>query len=171
MALKDQIITIAEIREYRDLDAGFDPVRFNGFLQEVQNVNLQDLLGPELWYDLFTNIGVAKYVTLINGEAYTVLGETVYYPGLKPFLIWAWLSKMPSEGDVHHTQSGEVSYLREVTRTPSSSALNYARENYKKNMMIERNKIIKYLNEKNDIYPLWDDKSEKKITNLQFDII
>lgn len=171
MALNDKLITITDVRTKRDVDTNFSDDRFNGFLSEVQDGDLQELLGPELWLDFFENIEDAKYVTLLDGETYECSGKTVYYPGLKPFLIWAWLGLLPLEGNVHHTQSGDVSYLRDVTQSPSKASMNQAKENYKKNMLIENNKIVQYLNEKSDVYPLWVNTDKVNETSLTIDFI
>jgi hypothetical protein len=171
MALGDALITLAEVRAYRDVDASFSSDRFAGFLKSVQEINLKQLLGDALWLDFFTNIADAKYVTLLNGENYTYNDETVYYPGLKPFLIWSWLINLPIDGNVHHTQSGEVSYLREVTQMPSKYQINQVLEDYKTNALNERNNIVQYLNTKRATYPLWNTDDEINITTHTIDII
>ena len=171
MALGDEIITLADVRQYRDVDQGYDSQRFSGFLREVQETDLRQLLGDELWLDFFDNIGDTNYQRLIDGDRYEYAGEIIYYPGLKPFLIWAWLGKLPLEGNVHHTQSGDFSYMRETTMRPMGAESRQAKENYKKNSLIESNKIKLFLNQNNTDYPLWDDKDLRNQTNFQFDII
>jgi len=171
MALNDQLITIADVRKYRDVDSNFSATRFAAFLKEVQDIDLYNFFGAALWYDFFTNISEVKYQALLNGEEYTDDNDTVYYQGLKPFLVWAWLVILPLENNVHHTQSGMVDYLRDHTRMPSSAAINQAKEVYKKNMLAEQNKIINYLNEKKETYPLWNQKCKGNTSSLNFDII
>ncbi len=171
MALNDPLIALSDIREYRDVDVNYDPVRFTGFLNEVQNVDLRELLGDALWLDFFENLTDANYLLLLNGENYIYNGDTVHYPGLKPYLVWTWLNILPLEGNVHHTQSGDVSYLRDVTSPPSKAALNQAKENYKKNMLVEQNKIVQYLNTKSSEYPLWVGKRQTDQTGLNFSFV
>jgi len=81
MALQDPIITISDVRTIRDVDATYSEDRFTGYLNEIQDIYLKQLLGDALWYDFFNNIGDAKYQTLIDGETYTYSSETIYYPG------------------------------------------------------------------------------------------
>jgi hypothetical protein len=171
MALNDPVITIEDVRTLRDVDTHYSGTRFGGFLKGIQDGDLQELLGAELWLDFFTDITDTKYTTLIDGEAYTYQGETILYPGLKPFLIWAWLGVLPLEGNVHHTQSGDYAYLKDVTTSPSKAAMNQAKETYKRNMMIESNKITRYLNAKTSVYPLWNSTSQDNETRLQIDFI
>jgi hypothetical protein len=171
MALNDELITITDVRSYRDVDSSYDSTRFSGFLKEVQEGELMDLLGDALWLDFFKNTADTKYAELLNGKEYTYQGETVLFPGLKPYLVWGWLSKLPLEGNVHHTQSGDVSYLRDVTANPSKSALSQAKENYKKNILIERNKIVQFLDTESATYPLWDYTGKQNESNYQFNII
>lgn len=171
MALNDPIITLAEVRQYRDVDSSYDSTRFAGFLRGVQDQDLRELLGDALWYDMFITDFAAPYDVLIDGESYEYNNETIYYPGLKPFLIWSWLSKLPLEGNNHHTQSGDVAYLRDVTQAPSAKIMNQVKEEYKRNAAIEANKIIQYLNQKRSTYPLWDSKDKKNESSYQFEII
>jgi len=171
MAQNDELITLADVRKYRDVDSQFSSVRFSAFLKEVQDIDLQEFLGSTLWYHFFTNITDEKYQNLLNGEEYVDGTDTLYFDGLKPFLVWAWLVILPLENNVHHTQSGMVDYMHSNTRMPSSSAINQAKEVYKKNMIAEQNKIINYLNVKNDIYTLWNSKCKENGSSLNFDII
>lgn len=171
MALNDKLITIADVRKKRDVDQDYSTDRFNGFLTEVQDGELQALLGSELWLDLFENTSDSKYQTLLNGEVYVYQGGNVYFPGVKDFLVWAWLNLLPLEGNLHHAQSGDVSYMREVTQAPSKAVVNQAKENYKVNMMRESNKVIQYLNTKYETYPLWDRTDKTEETSLTIDFI
>lgn len=172
MAIGAKLITITDVRTKRDVDTSYDETRFNGFLEEIQNNDLQELLGAALWLDFFKatpDSGV--YDLLLNGEEYICQGETILYPGLKPYLIWAWLSVLPLEGNLHHTQSGDVSYLRDVTTSPNKAVLNQAKENYKRNMLVEQNKIVQYLNTKSSVYPLWNSTNQTDQTKMQIDFI
>ena len=171
MALGDELITLSNVRQYRDVDTQYDPVRFSAFLKEVQEHDLKELLGDALWLNFFENITDINYATLLNGVEYTYNNQTILYSGLKPFLVWAWLAKLPLEGNLHHTQSGDVSYLRDITASPSKSVMNQALENYKQNKLVERNKIIQFLNTNPNTYPLWESDYQQNTTNLQFDII
>lgn len=171
MALGQELITLDDVRNYRDVDKSYSTVRFSGFLKEVQEGDLRNLLGDSMWYEAFNTDFAAPYNVLLTGEPYTYNNETVFFDGIKPFLVWAWLSKLPLEGNVHHTQSGDVSYMREVTSQPNKAALSQAKENYKKNILIERNKIIQYLDTKSDNFPLWVPKNKQNESNYQFNII
>lgn len=171
MALGDELIDLTEIRKYRDVDAGFSSFRFSAFLKQVQEQDLKDVLGAELWLDFFKNSPDAKYQTLIDGEEYVSAGETVLYTGLKPFLVWSWLSKLPIEGNVHHTQSGDFSYLHDVTSKPTKAEIMHVKEDYKTSALIERNEIVRYLNENVSTYPQWNYKNKENRSSVQFDII
>jgi hypothetical protein len=171
MALGQELITLDNIREYRDVDTGYSAVRFSAFLKQVQEQDLRNLLGEELWLDFFLNINDSKYQTLLIGEQYVENGETVLYNGLKPFLIWSWLSKLPIDGNVHHTQSGDYAYLHDVTAKPSKYEILQIKEDYKESALIEINNITRYLNQKSKIYTKWDSEDINNVTDFTFDVI
>lgn len=170
MALNDKLITIADVRVYRDISANYDTTRFNAMLLEIENIDLRRLLGDEFWYDFFINISATKYQTLLTGESYTYNGETIYYFGLKLYLIWKVLTKIAIEANVHHGDFGNKSFI-DPANLPSKWEMNEVIEGYKSNALECQNNIIQYLNEKSSTYTLWDNKNQRSITSLTLDII
>jgi hypothetical protein len=171
MALNDEIITLSDVREYEDVDANYSTIRFSGFLKQIQNNNLRKLLGAELWLDFFNNISDAKYVTLINGEEYEFNGETILYPGLKPFLVFNMLTKIIIKGDVFHTNRGNFNYNPETAQPIEKIQLKETKGDYLISIKFYENEVIKYLNENTTTYPLWNGKRQSQETDFEFNII
>ena len=171
MALGDLLITIDDVRGYRDVDISYSTERFNSFLKDVQENELKDLLGDALWLDFFKNITDAKYIDLLNGKEYTYNNQTILYQGLKPFLCWAWLLKLPLEGNNHHTQSGDFAYIHDTVSRPSKYEVMQVTESYKSSKIVQRNGVIRFLNENSQDYALWASSYENNSSDLAFDFI
>ncbi|MHA2367047.1 MAG: DUF6712 family protein [Candidatus Hodarchaeales archaeon] len=171
MALNDPIITISDVRQYEDVDQNYSSERFSGFLKQIQNNNLRKLLGAELWLDFFENISDSKYTTLISGENYSYNGETIYYPGLKPFLVFNMLTKIIVGGDVFHTNRGNFKYNPETAQPIEKYQLQEKKTDYLTTEKFYENEIIKYLNEKSSTYTLWNGKSQSNETDFTFKIV
>jgi hypothetical protein len=169
MALKDQIITIDDVREIKAASQTLDAPDFDSYVQRAQNVSLRQLLGDALWYDLFININDAKYQTLIDGEAYTYSGDTVLFNGLKPYLSYTWLILFSTEGNNNHTNAGN--YTIDPATAFQPDRLSQSIGSYKTEQSHERNNIIQYLNEKSSTYDLWEGKSQKNPTSQTIDFI
>jgi len=171
MALNDPVITLTDVRTYEDVDKEYSSTRFSGFLTQVQNKELRELLGDELWLDFFDNISDTKYQTLISGENYTENGETIYYPGLKPFLSFCMLLKIITKGDVFHTNRGNFQYNPETAQSAEKYTIQQTTGDYQLSIKFYENEVIKYLNQKTSTYTLWDAKRETDQTDFQFNIV
>lgn len=171
MALNDKIITISDVRTYRDLSANYSDSRFNAILLEVQNQQLRNLLGDELWLDFFLNITDSKYVTLKTGESYSYNSETVYFFGLKPYLIWSVLAIIALEGNVFFGDAGNKTFDELTAPKPAKWEINEIVEGFKTNAADQANNIIQYLNQKASTYTKWNSKNQSNITNKTLDVL
>ena len=84
---KRVIITLNDIKTLRPT-AELDGVRWESFAVEAQDQDLRPILGDGLYYDFMTEVFdtgddmYASYQSLLNGVAYTLNGQTVYFDGL-----------------------------------------------------------------------------------------
>lgn len=171
MALGDALFTITDVRGYREVDANFSTVRFASYLKEVQEVHLKNLLGQALWYDLFIHITDTKYTELLGGKVYTYNLESIYYPGLKPWLVWNWLLKNIHEGNINHTNRGTLQFNPETAIQSEKYQIQQTIGAYQLNIKTEENNIKRFLNENYTNYPLWDIESEDKTTGLSIQVL
>jgi hypothetical protein len=171
MALNDQLITIDNVRDLKAVSINLDTADFDAYLKRVQDTMLKELLGDALWYDFFINITESKYVNLLNGTTYTYNSETIYYPGLKPFLSYSWLILYLTEGNINHTEAGNYQYDPATGLPLQAAQKRQGSGSYKTDQSKERNNILRYLNENDSTYPLWKGKRTDNPTQSIIDII
>jgi len=238
------LITINDVRKYRQLGKQVNQDNFDGIAREIQENELTELLGESLSYDLFNYLdndwivetgtftrnsdyqftataldlsswaGYAirvnsdtfvivktavfggtdtivtvegyvlpetlttieyktenNYIKLLNGANYTVNSSTIKYNGLRPYISWKFLAIYTTEGSVKQSDVGNISIMPENARRPSGNDLNSAKSIKLQNSLREYNRIVNYLNENSDIFPLWKQKGGENITNLEMIII
>lgn len=162
------LITISEVQEFERIDSKFNQSRFDAYIKEVQRKNLRNLLGDALYYAFMNDDRTSGiYKTLLDGETYTFENETIEYYGIKPFLIYSWLALATRRGDTFIATHGAVNFTNnpqqhfETSKDKQRIAAEYAEtaQGY-------ANDIIKYLNENNSDYPLWD--SDQEVNTSQF---
>jgi len=162
------LITITDVRVYRQVDSKFDTIRFNAFLTDVQRKNLRQLLGDALYYDFMLDARTAgKYLELLTGKVYTVNGQTAQYYGLKPALVYWWLAMAVREGDLFHSQVGAIQLTNNsVQNYESAKEKEKIALGYMETAQEYANDVIKFLNENSTTYPLWIGDSEKNKTQF-----
>ena len=162
------LITITDVRTYRQVDSKFDATRFASFVQEVQRKNLRGLLGDALYYAFMNDArATGIYANLLNGKTYDYGGNTVQYYGLKPMLCYWWLAIAAREGELFHANIGAVQFVNnpqnnfEVAKEKERIASGYmaTAQDY-------ANDVIKYLNQYSSTYPLWSSTEEKSSTQF-----
>jgi len=165
--MEPQLINNNDVQTYRRIDPKYSQEKFNGFLQQVQQRNLRDFLGGALYEDLMSNFSVAKYQTLLNGETYTYNNKTIRFYGIKPMLVYHWLTIATREGSLFHTGYGAVDFTNNIQQNFNESkekeriALEYL------DMAVKyQNDTIQFLDEKYATYPLWEGKEQK--SGVQF---
>jgi len=171
----EALITIADARAKTTVSKNLNADTFAAFVANVQDISLQNLLGSALFYDLEQNIAEQKYVDLIDGVEYTDLnGQTVYFPGLKPYIIWQFAADYLIDGRVKHADIGSttVDYTRFIPPNSSGAEMfERTRQNYLARAAHYANEIKKYLNSSTSKYPLWRGKAESKLNNFQYNVI
>jgi len=99
-----------------------------------------------------SNIGFninTDYVNLLNGKTYTDSGNTVFFTGLRPFLVWNLLISLINDNNLKQSDVGNVSILGDNFALASTAQLNMARSEYQQNANRESNRIINYINSVN----------------------
>ena len=162
------LITITDVRVYRQADSKFDTTRFNAFLTDVQRKNLRQLLGDTLYYDfMLDDRASGKYADLLNGKVYAVNGNNITYYGIKPVLVYWWLAMAVREGDLFHSQVGAIQLTNntqqnyETAKEKEKIALGYM-----ETAQEYANDAIQFLNANSTTYPLWIGDSEKNKTQF-----
>jgi len=90
--LKPVTITLADVKALHPT-AELDGAVLEPHIQKAQDLDLRPVLGDVLYYDFMSKFLVtgdasyAIYQTLLNGGSYTYAGNTIYFDGLKPFMV------------------------------------------------------------------------------------
>ncbi len=114
----------------------------------------------------------SAYIKLLNGTTYTFEGNPVDYSGLRGFLSWHWLSGAITDGDLKHTDLGNINFLDNTFAHASGSALKAAKSQYLQKVIFYRNEIVRYLDTESSDYPLWTSTAqEENRVDFDFSII
>lgn len=151
------LITISDVRNYRQVDEKFNAVRFGAFVTEVQRKNLRNLLGDALYLDFMNDARTSgKYADLLNGKEYTYDGQTIKYYGIKPALVYWWLALATREGDLFLSAVGAFNYSNNPQQNfESAKEKNSVAQSYQETAQGYANDIIKFLDTYSTTYPLW----------------
>lgn len=99
-----QLITRAEIQQYKQLSNSINNDKLNELILQSQMVDLLPLLGERLYYDLLDNI--AGYTDLLEGSTYTFQSVTYTNVGLKAVLAHYIYARYAMFGDIIDTAFG-----------------------------------------------------------------
>lgn len=161
------LINIEDVRKYRDIDPKYDQDKFNGFLRDIQRRNLRDLLGPALYRDFMENSTSTKYANLLNGTNYEYDGDTIDYYGLIPVLVYWILAKMTREGGLYNANYGPVEFVDNPQQNFQTAKM---KESTAQDYMISaseyENEVIRFLDEHNTTYTLWEYKKQSSGTQF-----
>lgn len=162
------LITQADVREYRQIDANFDQNRFNSFCNDVQRKSLRGLLGDALYYDLMSDSRVAgKYKDLLDGKDYQYAGNTIHFYGIKPILCYWWLAIAAREGDLFLSSIGAIQFVNNPQQNfESSKSKERISSEYSATAQMFTNDLIQFLGQHNSIYPLWQGGQETRKNNF-----
>lgn len=154
-----QLITITDVRGYRDISANMDTARFNNYVTDIQRNHLRKLMGHAMYYDFWSKYpDSGVYDDLVNGATYEYGGNTIQYYGLKPYLCYLFLSVFIIEGDTFHVDYGNAIFTDNpqdhLVRQPYRN-----REEIRDYYISQANgykcEITDFLNNNSSDYPLW----------------
>lgn len=164
------LITNSNVQVYRSIDPTYETGRFNGFAMEAQRDNLRGLLGDSLYLDFFSGYPHAsgdKYEKLLNGDTYTISSQSIKYYGLKPLLVYWWLSIATREGDMFTANHGSIEFVDNPQQTyQRAKDRDRIADSYMQTAVQYSNDLVQYLNEKSSTYPLWCGKNEENPTDF-----
>jgi hypothetical protein len=169
-----QLLTISDIRKYRQLSANFNVDRLNAYITDLSENFLRPHLGKVLHAEFIAGIAQAtpaqKWVDLLNGVSYVNSeNETVLFYGVKPFLVFHFLAIFTREADSHLTEVGTVNISGENYRIASDKREMEA--NFKNRAMVYGNEINDFLEAKKADYTSSISKPNNNMTDLTFTII
>lgn len=154
------LITLNDLKYLRPT-AELDGLRWEPFCLEAQDLDLRPILGDGLYYDLmneFYDTGddmYANYQLLINGEAYTLNGQTVYFDGIKPMLGYFTLARLVQNHPINITRFGIVNKVIPQSQNVDPQVIRQVVNELKSNAMTYVNQVNTYLLQKNSTFTLY----------------
>lgn len=124
---------------------------------EVEESDLQELLGVALLQDLQTNPTDAKYVTLLDGGTFEDCEcNIIKFKGLRYVLAYMNYSQYVTESFGADTFTGFVKKERNEASSLSSSERKEIKQNVRLKAMVQWDLCKKFLNDNKEDYPLWN---------------
>ncbi len=136
---------------------------FSEIQTEVENMELRELLGSALLFDLQTNPTTPENIKLLSGDTFTdCSNNNVKHRGLQFVLSYMIHSKYILHSKFADTFTGFVEKKRNETESISQGSISKLQENSRKIALSEFEIIKEYLNKFSDLYPLWNYYKSKK---------
>lgn len=163
------LISISDVREYRQIDSKFNEIRFDAFCMEIQRTNLRNLLGGALYKAFMaSDRATGIYYDLLNGKDYVVNGELVHFYGIKPILCYWWLSLATREGDLFLGTIGAIQFVNNQQQSfESAKEKQTISAGYTSTAQGYANDLIEFLNANSSSYPLWSN-SQSEVNRSNF---
>lgn len=167
------LITLADIKRYRPT-AELDGSRWEPFAEEAQDQELRPVLGDGLYYDfmeewhdsgddMFTH-----YTNLLNGIAYTYNGQTVYFDGVKPFLVYHTLARFIQNNSTHVTRFGVVTKVVAQSTPADAQTIRQIVNEMKSNGETYKAQISQYLLTNQSTFTLYIGSNSSSNTSFNF---
>lgn len=150
--LKRVIITLDDVKALRPT-AELDGQRWEPFALEAQDLDLRPVLGDSLYFDLmskwFNTVDTmySSYQTLINGGSWTYGGDTIYFDGLKPFVVYKTLARFIQNNPVNITRFGVVNKVVNGSQPVDAQIIRQVVNEMNSNAQTYQNQILLYLND------------------------
>ena len=126
--MNTKLWTWSEQQELRPIDEN-NAHLFEQIQTEVQNHDLQKLLGFEFYNELFQNIG--DYTLLLSGVKYTYNEATYNFNGLKYVCAYLFYARYIRDSRVNDTFTGFVTHTADGMQPLSSNEIQQLENRYK----------------------------------------
>jgi hypothetical protein len=107
----------------------------------------------------------SKYMKLLNGTVYDYCGDEIDYFGLRPFLIWHFLSSYITDGDLKQSDAGNTNIFDNTFTQASTNDKKFAKDSYLQNSSSMFNDIVQFLDENTTVYTKWKSTKSKDTVN------
>lgn len=151
------LISITDVRNYRQVDLKFDAIKFTSFCHEIQRKNLRNLLGDALYKAFMSDNRIAGiYADLLNGKDYSYNSDLITFYGIKPILAYWWLAITTREGDLFLGTIGAIQFVNNQQQSfETAKEKERIAAGYMETAQGYANDLIKFLNYNYTSYSLW----------------
>lgn len=151
---KPILITLQDIKAVRPT-AELDNVRWQPFATEAQDQDVKPILGDALYYQLMTTPAATAYAELLNGKTYTYNGETIYFEGIKPLIVYFFLARFIQNNAINITRFGVVSKVINQSQPVDAQVIRQVVNEMKSNAQTYKNDVERFLCQNPTTYPLY----------------
>lgn len=157
---KRVIITLQDVKKLRPT-ADLDGIRWEPFCVESQDQDLRPILGDGLFYDFMTKFYstgdpmYSAYQNLLNGVAYTLNGQSVYFDGLKPMVVYFTLARLVQNQQVNITRYGVVSKVSAQSQPVDAQVIRQVVNEMRSNAQTYKNQVDTYLLQNQSTFTLY----------------
>jgi len=103
------LITSEDMREFVRLPESLEPEQIDLHIKEAQEIEIAELLGDELYYEMISNLTQQRFIDLLKGKVYTdSSGHNIKFPGLRVVLIYYAYARYIGERNIEDTETGMV---------------------------------------------------------------
>jgi len=162
------LITSIDVRQYKDISDSIFEETFNQFVKEAQFMDIEPLIGNEMYNDLLNNPDNVVNNELLEGGMYTYSGKTYTNVGLKVILIHYAYARYVKFGSYTDTAFSFVQKLNPESEPVSDKQKQVI---FKQNQQIAFKywaNVRDFLDRNTEDYPLWN--TECNNTNSTFRI-
>lgn len=155
------LITVDDIKEYKGITGNLNFEKdLLPHILEAQEFDVAPMLGQSFWLaiqdDFIASPSLSDYSDLVNGCRYTdTSGDAFENPGLKSVIIYHAYARYLNGSNSHSTPYGMVQKLNNHSEPLSEKAINRLVEQARSGAMVYQNRVLCYLREKSNDYPLF----------------
>lgn len=151
------LINRIDIQDYRQLsDTVYDEV-LNQHILDAQFVDIQKLLGYNLYNDLILNYTDTKYTALLDGGSYVYNTVTYTNHGLKAVLVHYAYVRYVMYGSQTDTPFGLVEKLSTDSKPVDTSQKKAVSKSNEQTAWVYWENVRTFLDRNKTTYPLWDE--------------
>ena len=146
-----QIITANDIKKYRAISDFINPNKLNPFINEAQIIELENILGEELFLKVVEDVSPLNYPELD--------------PLIEPILAYYTYSRYIPQSQVNPTAFGLVQKNTEFSTPVNDKTISRISAGPREVAKRYEEKLIKFLDENIDNYPEWKAQCNRKGKN------
>jgi hypothetical protein len=145
------LLTIAQLKKYRSISDYCKVEALNPFVNEAAMIELQNILGEDLYDKVIEDISPLNYPAL----------EPFIEPILAYYAYARWLPKQA----INVTAFGVVQKRTDFSEPVDAKTLFALAGNARENAKPFESKLVKYLNDNSTLYPEWKQTCVKRSPN------
>ena len=163
MISEPQLITSAQIKEYKDISDNIDSInRIDPYIIQWQRTVLRPFLGNSFYMTFLQNLSDQRFQELLNG----ISGSDGFFYGIKPAISYGAYALLLLNQNVNVTRFGMVKKLNEFSEHLDSKELTRLHASAQSMSDFYLRDALAYLDKNKALYPEFDKScDEQKIKN------